>query len=90
GHERWDGSGYPDGLRGDQIPLPSRITSVCDAYDAMVSERPYRHPLSPGAALDEVRRHSGTQFCPSAAHGLLTALAKSPLAPRASSRASSF
>ena len=41
-HERWDGGGYPDGLAGDAIPLGSRIVSVCDAFDAMVSERPYR------------------------------------------------
>ena len=90
GHERWDGAGYPDGLRGDEIPLPSRITSVCDAYDAMVSDRPYRRPLSPGAALDEVRRHSGTQFCPRAAFGLLAALAKAVPGSRSGSRARSL
>ena len=74
GHERWDGSGYPDGLSGESIPVPSRITAVCDAYDAMVSKRPYRDPLGPKRALEEVRRHTGTQFCPRAAGALLEVL----------------
>jgi HD-GYP domain-containing protein (c-di-GMP phosphodiesterase class II) len=78
GHERWDGAGYPDGLSGDSIPIPSRITAVCDAYDAMVSRRPYREPLGPKAALDEVRRHTGTQFCPRAAGALLTVMRRAP------------
>jgi HD-GYP domain-containing protein (c-di-GMP phosphodiesterase class II) len=74
GHERWDGYGYPDGLSGEEIPLPSRITAVCDAYDAMTSDRPYRRRLSRRAALAEVRRHTGTQFCPRAAEALLNVL----------------
>jgi HD-GYP domain-containing protein (c-di-GMP phosphodiesterase class II) len=74
GHERWDGRGYPDGLSGEAIPIPSRITAVCDAYDAMVSRRPYRDPLGPKAALDEVRRHIGTQFCPRASAALLSVM----------------
>ena len=76
GHERWDGGGYPDGLSGEEIPLPSRITAVCDAYDAMTSQRPYRRPLSRRAALAGVRRNTGTQFCPRAAHALLDVLAR--------------
>ncbi len=61
-HERIDGGGYPDGLAGDEIPLESRIIHVADAFEAMTSDRPYR--LAPGHsyAIDELRRHSGTQF----------------------------
>jgi diguanylate cyclase (GGDEF)-like protein len=63
-HERWDGDGYPDRLRGDEIPLGARIIFVADAYDAMTSERLYRHPLSQREALDELERCSGSQFDP--------------------------
>jgi diguanylate cyclase (GGDEF)-like protein len=63
-HERWDGSGYPDGLAGEQIPLGARIISVCDAFDAMVSDRPYRGGRSAEDALVELRAHAGTQFDP--------------------------
>jgi diguanylate cyclase (GGDEF)-like protein len=64
-HERWDGDGYPNRLRGDEIPLGARIIFVADAYDAMTSERVYRDPLSPRDALEELERCSGTQFDPS-------------------------
>ncbi|MGE0066907.1 MAG: HD domain-containing phosphohydrolase, partial [Solirubrobacterales bacterium] len=63
-HERWDGSGYPDGLAGEQIPAGSRIISVCDAYAAMVSDRPYSVAMLPSRALDELRRGAGSQFDP--------------------------
>lgn len=63
-HERFDGSGYPDGLRGDQIPLGSRIIGACDAYHAMISERPYSPALTPGEARAELQRCAGTQFDP--------------------------
>ncbi len=63
-HERWDGNGYPDGLAGDQIPLGSRIIAVCDAYDAMTSDRRYRVALSPADAVAELRRCAGSQFDP--------------------------
>ena len=63
-HERFDGEGYPDRLAGEDIPLGSRIIAVCDAYDAMVSDRPYRAPLSSVQALAELRRCAGTQFDP--------------------------
>jgi diguanylate cyclase (GGDEF)-like protein/PAS domain S-box-containing protein len=63
-HERFDGDGYPDRLAGEDIPLGSRIIAVCDAYDAMVSDRPYRAPLSTVQALGELRRCAGTQFDP--------------------------
>jgi two-component system cell cycle response regulator len=63
-HERFDGQGYPDKLRGTDIPLGSRIIFVCDAFDAMVAERPYRHPISVPDALTELHRCAGTQFDP--------------------------
>jgi len=61
-HERWDGSGYPDRLRAESIPLGARIIAVCDAYDAMVSSRPYRSRMSREVALEELRRCAGSQF----------------------------
>jgi two-component system, cell cycle response regulator len=63
-HERWDGRGYPDGLPGEQIPLAARIIFICDAFDAMTSDRPYRTAATPAEALAEIRRHAGTQFDP--------------------------
>ena len=63
-HEHFDGSGYPDGLSGDDIPLASRIVLVADAYDAMTSDRPYRDAIPQDEALAELRRHAGTQFDP--------------------------
>jgi HD-GYP domain-containing protein (c-di-GMP phosphodiesterase class II) len=63
-HERFDGTGYPDGLAGIEIPLGSRIIAVCDAYDAMVSNRPYRARLEPAEAMAELRRCAGAQFAP--------------------------
>jgi diguanylate cyclase (GGDEF)-like protein/PAS domain S-box-containing protein len=63
-HERFDGAGYPDGLSGDRIPLASRIVFVCDAFDAMTSDRPYGSAMSVDAALAELARCAGTQFDP--------------------------
>jgi diguanylate cyclase (GGDEF)-like protein len=63
-HERFDGTGYPDGLRGSEIPLGARIIFVCDAFDAMTCERSYAATLSPQEALEELQRYSGTQFDP--------------------------
>lgn len=63
-HERWDGSGYPDGLAGGEIPLPARIIAACEAYVAMITGRPYRSPLAPEDALAELERGAGTQFDP--------------------------
>jgi HD-GYP domain-containing protein (c-di-GMP phosphodiesterase class II) len=63
-HERWDGKGYPTGLKGEEIPLIARIISVADTYDAMVSTRPYRKGIDPQVAYDEIVRYRGTQFDP--------------------------
>jgi HD-GYP domain-containing protein (c-di-GMP phosphodiesterase class II) len=63
-HEHWDGSGYPDGLAGEAIPLAARIILICNAYEAMVESRPYGKPLAPAEAIDELRRSAGRQFDP--------------------------
>lgn len=63
-HERFDGAGYPDGLRGEDIPLASRVIFICDSFHAMTSERAYQQPMDRQAALDELRRCAGTQFDP--------------------------
>ena len=62
--ERWDGGGYPDSLRGEQIPLGARVVAVCEAYAAMVTERPYSVAMLPSRALEELRRGAGSQFDP--------------------------
>ncbi len=69
-HERWDGTGYPDRLRAEQIPLEARIVAACDAYSAMTSDRPYRAAVPVEAALAELRRCSGSQFDPEVAAAL--------------------
>jgi diguanylate cyclase (GGDEF)-like protein len=74
-HERVDGKGYPDGLSGEDIPLGARIIAVCDAYDAMVSERPYGVALSHGEAIAELRRTAGSQFDPNVVEVLVEVLA---------------
>ena len=75
-HERWDGCGYPDGLSGSGIPLGSRIVLACDAYDAMITPRPYRNPMGKGEAAQELRRHAGSQFDPDVVETLLDVLAE--------------
>ena len=73
-HERWDGAGYPDGLRGDAIPLASRVVSVCDAFVAVATDRPPRQGVGAAAALDFIRRHRGSQFDPEIADCLVAAV----------------
>lgn len=74
-HEAWDGTGYPDGLAGDEIPLPARIIAIADTVDAMTTDRPYRAALGADAVRDELRRMSGRQFDPQLCDHLL----RSPL-----------
>jgi two-component system, cell cycle response regulator len=74
-HERWDGAGYPDGLAGEEIPLGSRIVSACDAYEAMVTERPYSVAMLPARALEELERCAGSQFDPAVVAALRRVLA---------------
>jgi putative nucleotidyltransferase with HDIG domain len=71
-HERWDGMGYPDGLRGDRIPLGARIFAVGDSFDAMTSDRPYRRALSIEAAREEIRRCANSQFDPAVVNAFLS------------------
>ncbi|MBV9802051.1 MAG: diguanylate cyclase [Solirubrobacterales bacterium] len=70
-HERWDGSGYPDRLRGEEIPLGARIVSVCDAYEAMISDRAYRAAVPHEVACQELRRCAGAQFDPAVVDAFL-------------------
>ena len=71
--ERWDGKGYPRGIGGDEISIEGRILAVCDAFDAMLTDRPYRSARSEVEAVDELNRCSGTQFDPSVVTAFLTA-----------------
>jgi HD-GYP domain-containing protein (c-di-GMP phosphodiesterase class II) len=77
-HERWDGTGYPDGLAGPDIPIEARIVACCDAYDAMTTDRSYRAALSTEMALEELRRGAGTQFDPRVAEALITVIQRRP------------
>jgi HD-GYP domain-containing protein (c-di-GMP phosphodiesterase class II) len=70
-HERWDGTGYPDRLRGDTIPLGARIIAVCDAYEAMTATRAYRAAVSHEKACQELRSSAGTQFDPQVVEAFL-------------------
>jgi diguanylate cyclase (GGDEF)-like protein len=74
-HERWDGDGYPDGLAGEEIPLGARVIAVCDAWDAMVTDRPYRRAMPREEALAELERCSGTQFDPDVVEAFRAVLA---------------
>ena len=73
-HEAWDGSGYPDGLAGEEIPLSARIVACADSYDAMVSDRAYRRALSPSEAGRRIQEAAGAQFDPDVARCLLAAV----------------
>src|SRR5918994_293196 len=72
-HERLDGAGFPDGLRGDKIPIEARIVAVADSFDAMTTRRPYREARPPHDAMGELRRVAGTQLDPQAVEGFLAA-----------------
>jgi HD-GYP domain-containing protein (c-di-GMP phosphodiesterase class II) len=77
-HERYDGNGYPAGLAGDEIPFGARIIHVADAFDSMLTNRVYRPALTREAALEEVERYTGTQFCPRAAGALMRVAVAAP------------
>jgi len=81
-HERWDGTGYPDRLAGTAIALGARIIFVCDAYEAMTTDRPYRRATSHEFALEELRRHAGTQFDPAVVDAFCAMTASLDLAAR--------
>src|SRR5215210_3800664 len=78
-HEKWDGTGYPDGLVGDQIPVESAIVSCCDAFNAMTTDRSYRTAMSLDEAVDELRQNAGTQFGPAVVEALIRILQADPL-----------
>ena len=80
-HERWDGGGYPDGLKGDEIPIEARIITVCDSFSAMTTNRSYRRGMSHEDALLELDRCSGTQFDPAIVPSLQRVLAAMPQRP---------
>ncbi len=87
-HERWDGKGYPHGLAKEAIPIGARILSVVDSYDAMLSDRPYRKPLSAAQARAELRRCSGSQFDPIVVAAFLQVLDEGEVLPGERSSAS--
>jgi HD-GYP domain-containing protein (c-di-GMP phosphodiesterase class II) len=82
-HEHWDGTGYPHGLRGEEIPLGARIILVADAFDAITSDRCYRPAASVDHALDELRRCAGTQFDPTVVDALVRSLGDRAAIPEA-------
>jgi HD-GYP domain-containing protein (c-di-GMP phosphodiesterase class II) len=88
-HERWDGTGYPDRLAGDEIPLPARIIAVADAFCAMVEDRPYAAARTPESAVEELRRCMGTQFDPRVVSASIAALSQQEARPAASSPSAS-
>jgi putative two-component system response regulator len=63
-HERWDGKGYPRGLKGEEIPFSARVVAICDVFDALISDRPYKSAWTMQEALEEIRRESGGHFEP--------------------------
>ncbi|MGO8907364.1 MAG: aminopeptidase [Solirubrobacteraceae bacterium] len=87
-HESWDGSGYPDGLAGEAIPLEARVVSACDALNAMTTTRSYRQAMPLDQAIDEMRKCAGTQFDPSVVEALVSVVGSAKAAPALAERAS--
>jgi HD-GYP domain-containing protein (c-di-GMP phosphodiesterase class II) len=81
-HESYDGSGYPDGLAGEEIPLAARIIAVCDAFHAMTDERPYQPAMTPVEAMAELRRCKGTRFDPDVVEALCTEVVAGRIPPQ--------
>jgi HD-GYP domain-containing protein (c-di-GMP phosphodiesterase class II) len=75
-HEEWDGSGYPDGLKDENIPLGARILAVCTAFDAMTHPRVFRGPISPDEAIRDIRAESGSRYDPAVVKAFLRAMKK--------------
>ena len=86
-NERWDGAGYPDGLRGEAIPLPSRVVAVCDAFVAVATDGPHHRGVGAEGALEYIRRHRGSQFDPRIADCLVAAVTGKARRPRRPVRA---
>jgi HD-GYP domain-containing protein (c-di-GMP phosphodiesterase class II) len=82
-HERPDGTGYPDGLRLEQIPMPARIIAVVDAFDAMTNDRPYRTAMPVADAVEELRRHAGSQFDSTVVEAFAATIAERLATPQA-------
>ncbi|MCE5314941.1 MAG: HD-GYP domain-containing protein [Armatimonadota bacterium] len=79
-HEYWDGSGYPEGLQGEDIPLPSRILAVAADYDAMISQRPYHpHPMTHTEAINEIKRYLGTKYDPNVGKAFVEMMSESSM-----------
>lgn len=90
-HESWDGSGYPRGLAGEEIPLVGRIVSVADVFDALTHERPYKQAWSPEVALREICSHSGRKFDPKVVDAFVTVMSGSPnFEPEINDRVSAY
>ena len=81
-HEKYDGSGYPQGLKGEEIPFEARILAIADAFAAMTSERPFSNALSYEEALEEIKRGAGKQFDPKLAGVFLSIIKNTPSIPR--------
>lgn len=89
-HEHWDGSGYPTGLAGDEIPLGSRIILVCDAFEAMTNDRVYRQALTVEQALDELERNAGRQFDPMLVETMVALVRSGAIVPETSTAPSNL
>jgi HD-GYP domain-containing protein (c-di-GMP phosphodiesterase class II) len=86
-HENWDGTGYPDGLRGKAIPIGARVLSIVDCYDALTSDRPYRRALSHGSAVAMIHERSGTMYDPEIVSAFLRIVQRVDATPRTMARA---
>jgi HD-GYP domain-containing protein (c-di-GMP phosphodiesterase class II) len=75
-HERWDGKGYPSGIKGEDIPIGARIIAIADVYQALISDRPYHKAFTKAKAIDMIKKSSGTQFDPRIVNNFLTVIKK--------------
>jgi len=78
-HERWDGKGYPDGLKEEQIDIGARVITLSDAYDAMITGRPYKKAMTKEQAMEEIRKNAGTQFDPRVVEAFFKAMQRRAL-----------